>query len=200
MNRKIILSIALITIVALAVACGFCYNQICIQQNQISELQDQNSELQAQNGDLQNQIRELQANNSELQDQNSELQNQLIELENMIDIARDVKIIDFEWVGGYHSLGQVNLFQIFNVTIENMGDNNVSGLTLSVKLLSGTKATVDEYTKQIDIIRAGQIVEIFGDVSVGVIGSYARTAVGEVTLTLGDVLLDELTRNLEGSF
>jgi cell division protein FtsB len=201
MNRKIILSIALVTIVVLAVACGFCYNQICSQQNQISELQDQNSELQAQNGDLQNQIRELQANNSELQDQNSELQNQLIELENMIDIAHDVKIIDFEWIGSYHSLGQVNLFQNFNVTIQNMGNNTVSGLTLSVKLLSLSGTTkIGEYTKQIDIICPGQIVELYGDVSVGVIGDYAYTAVGEVTLTLGDVLLGQLKRNLQSSF
>jgi septal ring factor EnvC (AmiA/AmiB activator) len=201
MNRKIILSIALVTIVALAVACGFCYNQIRIQQNQISELQDQNSELQAQNSDLQNQIRDLQANISELQDQNSELQNQLIELENMINIARDVKITNFEWIGDYHSLGQVNLFQNFKVTIQNMGNNNVSGLTLSVKLLSvETNAEIDEYTTQINITRAGQIMEIYGDVSVGNIGGYARTAVGVITLTLGDVLLDEWTRTLQGSF
>jgi hypothetical protein len=188
MNRKIILSIALVTIVALAVACGFCYNQIRMQQNQTSELQNQNSELQNQN--------------SELQDQNSELQNQLIELENMINITRDVKITDFEWSGGYHSLGQVNLFQNFKVTIQNMGNNNVSGLTLSVKLLMAvyTKDKIGEYTTQIDIIRAGQIVEIYGDVSVGVIGSYASTAVGVVTLTLGDVPLDHWTRNLQGSF
>jgi hypothetical protein len=181
MNRKIISSIALITIVALAVACGFCYNQIRMQQNQTSELQNQNSELQ---------------------DQNSELQNQLIELENVINITRDVKITDFEWVGGYGSLGQVNLFQNFKVTIQNMGNNNVSGLTLSVKLLMAvyTKDKIGEYTTQIDIIRAGQIVEIYGDVSVGVIGSYASTAVGVVTLTLGDVPLDHWTRNLQGSF
>jgi hypothetical protein len=181
MNRKIISSIALITIVALAVACGFCYNQIRIQQNQISELQDQISELQ---------------------DQNSELQNQLIELENIINITRDVKITNFEWIGGYHSLGQVNLFQNFKVTIENRGNNNVSGLSLSVKLLMAvyTKDQIYEHTTQIDTIRAGQIVDIYGDVWVGNIGSYAHSAVGVITLTLGDVFLDEWTRNLQGSF
>ena len=119
----------------------------------------------------------------------------------MINITRDIKITDFEWLGGYHSLGQVNLFQNFKVTIKNMGNNNVSGLTLSVKLLPvGTNAEIDEYTKQIDIIRAGQIVEISGIVSVGVVGSYAHTAVGVITLTLSDVLLDQWIRNLEGSF
>jgi peptidoglycan hydrolase CwlO-like protein len=85
MNPKIISSIALITIIALAVASGFSYYQISIQQNQISELQNQNNELQDQI--------------SEFQDQNGELQNQLIELENVIDMVRDVKITGFEWVG-----------------------------------------------------------------------------------------------------
>jgi predicted PurR-regulated permease PerM len=181
LNRKTVLSVLLIAIIALALASWVVHNQI---------------------SELQNQIDKLQAQNSELQDQNSELQNQLIELENMINITRDVKITNFEWLGGYHSLGQVNLFQNFKVTIENMGNNNVSGLTLSVKLLMAvyTKAEIDEYTTQIDIIRAGQIVEIYADVSVGVIGSYAHTAVGVVTLTLGDVLLDHWTRNLQGSF
>jgi predicted PurR-regulated permease PerM len=181
MNKKIALSTVLIAIIALALSTWFVHNQI---------------------SDLQNQIDKLQAQNSELQDKNSELQNQLIELENMINITRDIKITDFEWLGGYHSLGQVNLFQNFKVTIENMGDNNVSGLTLSVKLLLAvyTKDKIDEYTTQINITRAGQIVEIYGDVSVGVIGSYAHTAVGVVTLTLGDVLLDHWTRNLQGSF
>jgi uncharacterized membrane protein (DUF106 family) len=199
MNKKIALSTVLIAIIAVALATWFVHNQISDLQNQIDKLQTQNKELQDQTSELEDQIDTLQAQNSELQDKNSELQNQLIELENMIDIARDVKITDFEWIGGYHSLGQVNLFQNFKVTIENMGNNNVSGLTLSVKLLSGT-TKIDEYTTQINITRAGQIVEIYGIVSVGVIGGYAHTAVGVTTLTLGDVLLDQWTRNLEGSF
>jgi hypothetical protein len=182
MNRKIISSIALITIIALAVASGFGYYQIITQQNQISELQNQINELQ---------------------DQNGELQNPVIELENMLDVAHDVKIKNFEWIGGYHSLGQMNLFQAFKVTIENTGDKNASGLTLTVKLLSaGTKAMIDEYTAKISAhdTRAGQIVEISGSVSVGEIRSYVHFAVGVVTLTLGDVLLDQQTRNLQGSW
>lgn len=180
-EQKITLSTVFIAIIALALATWAVYNQM---------------------SDLQNQIDKLQAENKELQDQNSELQNQLIELENMINITRDVKITDFEWIGGYHSLGQVNLFQNFKVTIQNMGNKNVSGLTVSVKLLMAvyTKDQIDEYTKQINITRAGQIVEVYGDVWVGNIGSEAHSAVGEVTLTLGDVLLDHWTRNLTGPF
>jgi len=186
MKRKA-LAIVLITVIAVSVATLLLHNQISDLQNQIRELQAQNEELQEQN--------------EELQEQNSELQDQLIELENMIDIVPDVKITDFEWIGGYHHLGQVNLFQNFKVTIQNMCNSTVSGLTLSVKLLSvETNAKIAEYTTQINITRAGQIVEISGDVSVGEIRSYAHTAVGVITLTLGDVLLDQWTRNLQGSF
>ena len=193
MNKKIAASVVIIVIVAASIAAWL--------HTQISELQIQNGDLQNQVNELQDQKSELEDQINELQDQNGELQTQLIELENVIDVARDVKITDFEWVGGYHSLGQVNLFQNFKVTIENMGDNNASGLTLSVKLLSaGTNAKIGEYTKQIKIIRVGQIVEILGVVSVGGIGSYADTAMGVITLTLGDVLSDQWTRNLEGSF
>jgi cell division protein FtsB len=179
-------AIVLIAIVALSVTTWIIYYQI--------------SELQSQNSDLQNQVNELQDQNRELQDQISELQDQLIELEN-INAAHDVKITHFQWIGGYHHLGQVNLFQNFKVTIKNIGSNNASGLTLSVELLStGTKTKIDEYTTQIGFIRAGEIEEVGGFVSVGVIGRYAHTALGVATLTLGDVLLDQLTLNLEGSF
>ena len=187
MNQKIILSIALIAIVVLTLVSGFGFYQISEMQNQISALQTQNSELQDQVGELQDQ-------NNELQDQNSELQNQISQ-HGKIDTVRDLQITDFEWVGGYHSLGQVNLFQQFSVTIENMGYHDVSGLTLSVELL-----TVDEYAKQVDILRAGQSVTIKGSVTVGDLRSYRRTGVVVITLTLGNVLLDQWRRNLEGSF
>jgi TolA-binding protein len=185
MKRKA-LAIVLIAIVALSVTTWIIYYQI--------------SELQSQNSDLQNQVNELQEQNRELQDQISELQDQLIELEN-INAAHDVKITHFQWIGDYHHLGQVGLYQIFEVTIKNIGSNNASGLTLSVELLTvGTKTKIDEYHKQIDFICAGEIEEVRGDVGVGAVGSYFHTAVGVATLTLGDVLLDKLTINLEGSF
>jgi hypothetical protein len=187
MNRKITPSIALITIIALAITGGFCFYQTVTQQNKISELQNQNIELQTQN--------------IELQEQNSQLQNHLIDLENMIDAARDVKITGFEWRGDYHHLGQVNLFQAFKVTIQNMGSNNASGLTLSVELLSsGLNRKINDYTTQIGFIRAGETREVVGDVSVGVIDNYTSNAVGVITLSLGDVPLDKWTRNLSGSF
>jgi cell division protein FtsB len=193
MKRKA-LAIVLITIVALSVTAWFFYSQISELQNQIGELQAQNSALQEQNSDLQEQ-------NSDLQNQTDELQNQLIELQNKIDIsaARDVKITDFEWKGGWYSLGQVNFFHNFVVTVRNMGDNNVSGLTLSIKLLSGElNATITGYTTQFNI--GAKQMEIFSSSAEQDLPHFAQDPplgalkVCVITLNLGDALVDQWIR------
>ena len=84
MKRKAV-AIILIAVIALALVSWLVYNQFSALQNQISELQAQNGELQDQNTDLQEQI--------------SELQNILAELQNKLDVARDVKITAFKWLG-----------------------------------------------------------------------------------------------------
>jgi len=192
MNKKIILSIVLITIIALALAAWFVHNQISDLHNQISYLQTQNSELQDQNSELRDQ-------NTDLQDQLRELQNQLIELQNKIDVASDVKIIAFEWIGGFNPIGGLTLAHPVKVTVKNMGVKDVSGLTLTVKLVYvDTQTEVGQgYVKQIDMILAGEILE-FSDSIWATLGSFSKdSAVCVVTLTLGDVVLDEWTRNLE---
>ena len=180
MKEKVISGVALITIIVLAIASGFGFYQISIQQNQISELQTQNSELE---------------------EQNSELQNQLIGRENMIDSAHNVKITKFKWVGPYMNVVGVTVIQDFNVTITNTGNNTVSGLTLSVEVFSvETNAKFAEQTQQIDVIRAGQIVEISSHIVVGPVGGVTYSGTGVITLTLGDVLLGQWIRHLKGSF
>jgi len=185
MNKKIALSTVLIAIIALALATWFVHNQISDLQNQINELQEQNEELQEQN--------------TELQDQNTDLQDQLSELQNKIDIARDVKITAFEWIGGFNPVGGLTLAHPVKVTVKNMGINDISGLTLTVKLVYvDTYTEVGQgYVKQIDIIHAGEILEFSGEIW-ATIGSFSKdSAVCVITLTLGNVVLDEWTRNLE---
>ncbi len=203
MNIKNFTGSFLTVIIVASVVIWLVYSEISDLNSQNSDLRQQINELEDQNRKLNDQNSELQKQISEIQDQNSELQDQIIELEKTINIdtARDVKITDFEWTGGYYSLGQVNLFQSFKVTIQNMADKTVSGLTLSVELFSaGADVKIDEYNKQIDIIHARESLEIGGAVSVGVIDGYTHSAVGVITLSSGDVLLDHWTRNLSGSF
>jgi hypothetical protein len=180
MKRKA-LALALVMIVALSLATWFVYSQISQLQNQIGELQAQNSELQEQNRDLQNQT--------------DELQNQLSELQKLIDYAQDVKITAFKWVGGFNPVIGMALAHPVQVTIENMGVYDVSGLTLAVKLVYvDTQTEVGQgFTKQIGVIHAGEILGFGGEIW-ATLGSWsADSAVCVSTLTLGDVVLDEYT-------
>ena len=70
---------------------------------------------------------------SELQDQNMELQEQLRELENSIE---DVRIIDFEWTSDWGpGAGGLQWGRAFNITLQNLGNSIVEGLSVDVKLL-----------------------------------------------------------------
>jgi cell division protein FtsB len=180
MNRKIISSIALITIVALSIASGFGYYQILTQQNQISELQDQNNELQDQI--------------NELQDQNSELQSQLNELEN-INAAHDVKIIAFEWVSGFNPIVGITLGNDVKVTVKNMGVNDVSGLNLTVRLLLKENRIELAYSRgfseQINVLHAGESREISHMIYYSLANMPTNVTECVSTLRLGDFVLDE---------
>jgi uncharacterized protein YlxW (UPF0749 family) len=185
MKRKA-LALILIVVIALSVASWLVYNQNSNLQNQISELKSQNDELQNQNTDLQEQ-------NTDLQDQLRELQKQLSELQNMIGIASEVKIIDANWIGGFNPIVGMTLAHPVNVTVQNTGVNDVSGLNLTVKLLDkDTQTEVGRgFAKQIDMIHGGEILEFSGSILATIDSFSTSSAVCVVTLTLGDFVLDE---------
>lgn len=134
-----------------------------------------------------------------MQNQTDELQNQLSELQKLIDYAGDVKITAFNWLGGFNPVGGLTLAFPVQVTIKNMGVYDVSGLTLTVKLVYiETQTEVGQgYTKQIGVIHAGEIQKWSGEIWAG-IGSFSKdSAVCVITLSLGNLVLDEWTRSLE---
>lgn len=119
MNKKIAASAVIIVIVAASIAAWFANNQI--------------SELQSQNNDLQKQV-------NELQDQNRRLQEQLRELENSIE---GVRILAFEWTdSGGPGPGGTAWSRNFNITLQNLGNSAVEGLSVDVKLLVNGNALV----------------------------------------------------------
>jgi len=125
--------------------------------------------------------------------------NQISDLQNKINIARDVKITGFLWIGGFHPVGGLTLAHPVNVTVKNMGVNDVSGLNLTVKLLyidTGAEVGLG-YVRQIDIIHAGEILEFSGEIWAAIDSFSKDSAVCVVTLTLGDIVLDKWTRSLE---
>jgi hypothetical protein len=111
MNKKIAASAVIIVIVAASIVAWLVHTQI--------------SELQSQNSDLQKQV-------NELQDQNRALQEQLRNLENSIE---GVRILAFEWTSGWGpGAGGLRWIRAFNITLQNLEDRAVEGLSVNVKL------------------------------------------------------------------
>jgi uncharacterized protein YlxW (UPF0749 family) len=198
MNRLIIVLSA--AIIILSLVSGFLFYQLNAVQsvnselrNQNAEAQDQLGELQTQNDELENQILEMQNQNSELQNQidalqnqNDEFQNQIkeqeIQLSNYTDL---VEIAEVE-VYGFAPLVGVTIRSAADVTIENIGVNDVEGLILSVVHSS----TADHpHTENLDVLHLGEKRKINSYVfwAFGTIGNIT------VTLNLGNVTLDEYT-------
>ena len=186
MNRKTVLSVLLIAIIALALASWAVHNQI-------SDLQNQISELQAQNSDLHNQINELQAQNSELQDQITELQNQKSgtqdKLRELLDMP--VNITAFDWIEGFNPYVGLTFVNEVKVTVENYGTKEISGIPLTVKLLNNGTLLYNSqpFVTEIDALHAGESREISGSIFWAALSTTPTHCVS--TLTLGDVVLDE---------
>ena len=173
MNRKIISSIAPITIVALVGAIGFCFYQIVMQQNQITDLQDQNSELK---------------------DQNSELQNQLSDLQEAIGNVEIVALSVEDW----NNLGGVMYIKPFNVTIQNSGTHDAYGITLNCKI-TGNQSNLfyDFYyaeplknTLDVIYVREARVMRVFIETSLELISQFSGCNL-VASLMFDDIVLDE---------
>ena len=167
MKRKT-LAFVLIVVIALSVASWLVYNQISDLQNQISELKSQNDELEDQIGRLQNQ-------NSVLQDRLNETYGA-----SPVHIA-SVKMIGWSPIGGLTIASKVN------VTVQNHGFTDLSGLALTVRLVNNNTEVGNGYVQQIDGLRAGESREFSGNIFYGLGSSFQI----ESRLKLGDVVLDE---------
>jgi len=182
MNRLV--AVLSITIVMLSIVSGFLFYQLNAIQSLNSELRSQNAEiqnqldeLQIQNGELENQITELQNQNSELQNRITEQETQLSKYTNL------VKITEVTIESGFHPYIGLTLVNRANVTIENLGVNDVEGLTLTIEHSS---PSVGE-TYSLDVLRSGEKREINGDLF-SVVGT---TGWVTITLKLGEVIIDE---------
>ena len=167
------LALILIIIIAMSSAARLVYNQI-------SELQTQINELQAQKGELQDQNNALQAQVSDLQSQNSVLQDRLDEKYG----ASPVQITASKLTGWSPIVGLTISSQV-NVTVQNKGTTELSGLTLTVRLVYNNTEVGYGYSKQINGFRAGETREFSGNVLYGISTAFAV----ESTVKLGDMVL-----------
>jgi hypothetical protein len=107
--------------------------------------------------------------------------------------APNVKITAFNWIRGFNPYAGLTFINEVKVTVENHGINEISGITLTVKLLNnGTE--IDNYiafVTQIETLHAGESREISGNIFWGLLSTKVTHRV--CTLKLGDIVLDEWT-------
>jgi FtsZ-binding cell division protein ZapB len=187
MKWKLFAAVTL-TIVAVFIAALFV-------QSKFSELQNQINELQTQNSDLQNQISELQAQNSELQDQISELEDQKSGFQEKLRelLGIPVKITAFDWVEGFNPYVSLTFVNEVKVTVENYGIEEISGITLTVKLVNNVTllSNSQPFVTRINALQAGESREISGKIYWAALSTTPTYCVS--TLIFDDVVLDEWT-------
>jgi len=197
MKKRITISIVLIAVIALTFAALLIHSQFSSLQThlqtQIVELQNRNEELENQNADLQNQTIWLQDQNRKLQGQISQLLEQLSG-----NCCSPVKIIAFGWDGGFYPIVGVTLYHPINVTVKNYAAVNVSGLSLTVKLINkydNSQIGTSGGTYRIDPLQPGEARQIVVG-AYTTIGTSLDDAACVVTLKSGNTVLDEWTRSI----
>jgi len=191
MNKRIVLTMVLIAVIALSGGAWFVHNQISDMQNQIGELKTENTELQDQNRTLQDQLRQLQLQNREQQDRLNDFTSQLARERHLL-----MDITAFSWLGGFNPIVGVTLVHPINVTIQNNDVVPLSGLVLTFRLQRPSGIQIgDGGISRINRINAGESLEIQGGVYT-TIGTSLDDAVCVVTLKAGDIVLDEITGSL----
>jgi cell division protein FtsL len=196
-----ILGAVTVALAVLAVLGLIIHNQLSVFRTQISELGAQNSELERQISDLHDQI-------VELQDQNRQLKERIIELmEQSGQYSSQVKMIAFEWIGGFNPIGSLTLACPVNVTIRNEGDVEARGLSLTVKLINmytGSQIGQSGGTDLFQIGKIGANIEPLSPGETREIRAYAYRSLSEsladaacvATLKLGNTVLDEWIRSI----
>jgi predicted PurR-regulated permease PerM len=166
--KRTALAFILILVIALSAATWLVHTQISELQNRIGELEDQNNALQTQV--------------SELQNQNSVLQDKL----NKTYEASPVHITSVKKIG-WAPLGGLTIASKVNVTVQNYGFTDLSGLTLTVRLVDNNTEVGNGYVQRIDRLRAGESREFSGNIFYGLGSSFEI----ESRVKVGDVVLDE---------
>lgn len=193
--HKFLVSVVIVAIITLSVSAWSVYVQIIGLQAQIKDLQTQNSELESQIGILQNQI-------TELEDKNGRLKERVIELmKHQGEYASPVKIVAFEWIGSWNPIGSTTLACPVKVTIQNNGNVEARGLSITVKLINiydgrqigqigGTNISQVGKSGSIETLFPGETREITAWTYHTLSESLADAAC-VVTLKQGNTVLDE---------
>ena len=194
MNRKIALGAAVAAFALLTVSAWLVYAQFSSLHEQIADLQTRNSALESQNSDLQNQTIQLRNETRQLHERIGELLEQLGE-----NSSSPVRIVDFEWDGGFYPIVGVTLIHPVKVTIRNDGDVAAGGLSIGVRLIDmniGYQIGTSGGTDRIDPLQPKETRTV-GVGAYTTVGTSLQNAALVITLKQGSTVLDEWTRNID---
>ncbi|MGD2066986.1 MAG: hypothetical protein PVI43_07470 [Candidatus Bathyarchaeota archaeon] len=162
--------------------------------NQVGVLEDNLSECQNQTVQCENQINDLQSQNDQLEEQNLELQSQNIELQNQCDqltqlsiiknLSIVVRVTNFTYSRLSYTVG-VSFESDANITIQNVGTNDLEGLTLTLD-----HAVYDHVPTQsfkIESLNAGE-ERIVSTIVEGALGAGVKVV---IRIKLDDIILHE---------
>ena len=158
---KKLFSVFTIIIILLSVTCVVLSYQNSSLNNQIGVLEDNLSECQNQTIQCENQISELENQKYELEKQNIELQNQndqLIQLTKINNSSIAVRVTNFT-ISGMDSVVGVLFESDANITIQNLGTNDLEGLTLTMVYSGNDHPTASQLNQQsfkIESLNAGE--------------------------------------------
>jgi phage-related minor tail protein len=197
-----VIAVATVMIVTLFVASLFVYTKFSELQNQVSELQEQNSNLEAQISETQNQLNETQNQLNETQSKLREQQDNLKDITYELTLKRqlDLFISNFTWVGDFNPMVGLTISYSVVVDVRNNDVVDVSGLTLTVRLLrKGTLIEVGQskgFSSQINDLKTMETRKVIGGILATLDSFSADTAVCSVILSVRGIVLDEGTYNL----
>ena len=158
MSKKILYSIVLITLIAIALFTWsyqtYLHNQadqlqvqnrnlegeIAHYESQTTDLQNQISQLQTQNNELGSQVRDYESQTADLQNQVSQcqvevnnLQTQMNNFSSILQNRTNKAVITSFYTTTWFPIVGMTYTKDFYITVCNVGINNVSGLTLNLK-------------------------------------------------------------------
>ena len=165
---------------------------------QNSELQEVNRELRNQSSEIQNQLDEQETDNIELQNQILELENQTLELQNQVNQLTQlstiknssivVRVTNFT-TSGMSTIVGVLMESDANITIQNLGTNNLEGLTLAMVHIGDDPAAslMNHQSFKIESLEAGEERTVSTNVY-WALGAGVRVM---ISIKLDDIILDE---------
>jgi hypothetical protein len=178
-----------ITIVILGVVSGFLFYQN-------NELQKVNRELRNHNSEIQNQLDEQETDNIELQNQILELENQTLEQQNQVNQLAQlttiknssivVRVTDFT-IPGFSPMVGTWVESDANITIQNLGTNDLEGLTLTIVHPADYPSGIPTSPVELGTLSAGEertvTTNVFWELGAGI--KFV------ISIKLDDIILDE---------